>query len=64
MDPSELQANANRAIDNMLHLKGTLNIKRQRDDCELGVLMHQIEAQESESVTEAEAIHSQAIFDA
>ena len=30
VDPSELQANANRAIDNMLHLKGTLNIKRQR----------------------------------
>ena len=27
VDPSELQANANRAINNMLHLKGTLNIK-------------------------------------
>ena len=30
VDPSELQANANRAIDNMLHLKRSLDIKRQR----------------------------------
>ena len=28
VDPSELQANANRAIDNMLHLKRSLDIKR------------------------------------
>ena len=28
VDPSELQANANRAIDNMLHLKRSLHIKR------------------------------------
>ena len=64
VDPSELQANANRAIDNMLHLKGTLNIKRQRVAWELGVLVNQIEAQESASVNEAEAIHSQVMFDA
>ena len=64
VDPSELQANANRAIDNMLHLKGILNIKRQRAAWELGVLVHQIEAQESASVIKAEAIHSQVIFDA
>ena len=64
VDPSELQANANRAIDNMLHLKETLNIKKQRAAWELGVLMHQVEAQESASVTKAEAIHCQVIFDA
>ena len=64
VDLLELQANANRAIDNMLHLKGTLNIKRQRDTWELGVLVHQIEAQESALVIQAEAIHSQMIFDA
>ena len=64
MDPSELQANANRAIDNMFHLKWTLNIKRQRAAWELGVLMHQVEAQESASVAEAEVICSQVIFDA
>ena len=30
VDPLELQANANRAIDNMLHLKRSLDVKRQR----------------------------------
>ena len=64
MDLSELLANANKAIDNMFHLKGTLNAKRQRAPWELGVLVHQIEAQESALVIEAEAIHSQAILDA
>ena len=63
-DPSELLANANKAIDNMFHPKGTLNTKRQRAAWELGVLVHQIEAQESALLIEAEAIHSQAIFDA
>ena len=28
VDPSELQANANRAIDNMLHLKRSIDVKR------------------------------------
>ena len=64
VDLSELLANANKAIDNMFHLKGTLNAKRQRAAWELGVLVCQIEAQESASVIEAVAIHSQAIFDA
>ena len=36
VDPSELQANANRAIDNMLHLKRSLDVKRQRATWELG----------------------------
>ena len=30
VDPSELQVNANRAINNMLHLKRSIDIKRQR----------------------------------
>ena len=30
VDPSELQANANTAVDNMLHLKRSLDVKRQR----------------------------------
>ena len=64
VDPSELQANANMAVDNMLHLKRSLNIKRQRAAWELGVLLHQIEAQVSTSVTNADAICSQVIFDA
>ena len=64
VDPSELQANANTAIDNMLHLKRSLDIKRQRAAWELGALMCQSESQESTSVTEAKAICSQAISDA
>ena len=64
MDLSEVPTNANKAIDNMLHLKGTLNAKRQRAAWEIGALVCQIEAQESASVIEAEAIHSQVIFDA
>ena len=35
VDPSELQANANRAIDNMLHLKRSLDVKRQRATLEI-----------------------------
>ena len=41
VDLSELQANANRAIDNMLHLKRSLDVKRQRATWELGVLLCQ-----------------------
>ena len=45
VDPLALQANANRAIDNMLHLKRSLDIKRQRATWELGVILHQNESQ-------------------
>ena len=40
VDPSELQANVNRVIDNMLHLKRSLDIKRQTATWELGGLLH------------------------
>ena len=39
-DLSDLQANANRAINNMLHLKRSLDAKRQRATWELGVVLH------------------------
>ena len=58
VDPSELQANANTAINNMLHLRRSLNVKRQRAVWELGALIHQSKSQESMSVTEARAICS------
>ena len=64
MDPSELQANANTAINNMLHLKRSLDVKRQRAAWELGALMCQSKSQESTAVTKARAICSQVIFDA
>ena len=64
VDPSELQANANRAIDNMLHLKRSLDVKRQRATWELGVLLHQNESQEATSVAAAKAIYSQSVLEA
>ena len=64
VDPSELQANANRAIDNMLHLKRSLDIKRQRATWELGVFLHQNESQEAASVAMAKAVYSQSVLEA
>ena len=64
VDPSELQANANRAIDNMLHLKRSLDIKRQRATWELGVMLHQNKSQGAASTTAAKAIYSQAVLEA
>ena len=64
VDPSELQTNANRAIDNMLHLKRSIDIKRHRAIWELGVMLHQNESQEATSVAEAKAICLQVTHDA
>ena len=64
VDPSELQANANRAINNMLHLKRSLDIKRQRATWELGVLLCQNKSQEASLVTTAKAIYSQSVLEA
>ena len=64
VDPSELQANPNRAINNMLHLKRSLDVKRQRATWELGVLLHQNDSQEATSVAMAKAIYSQSVLEA
>ena len=64
VDLSELQANANRAIDNMLHLKRSLDVKRQRATWELGVLLHQNESQGAASIATVKAIYSQAVLEA
>ena len=50
VDPSELQTNANRAINNMLHLKRSRDVKRQRTIWELRVMLHQSESKETTSV--------------
>ena len=63
VDLSDLQANANRAIDNMLHLKRSLDIKRQIATWELGVLLHQNESQRATSIAIAKAIYSQAVLE-
>ena len=64
VNQSELQANANRAIDNMLHLKRSLDIKRQRATWELGVMLCQNESQGAASIAAAKAIYSQAVLEA
>ena len=64
VDPSELQANANRAIDNMLHLKRSLDVKRQKAIWELGAILHQNESQGAALITAAKAICSQAATEA
>ena len=64
VDLSDLQANANRAIDNMLYLKRSLDIKRQRATWELGVLLHQNESQGATSIAAAKAVYSQAVLEA
>ena len=64
VDLSELQANANRAIDNMLHLKRSLDIKRQRATWELGVLLCQNESQGATSIAASKAVYSHAVLEA
>ena len=64
VDPSELWANANRPIDNLLHLKRPIAIKRQRAISELGVMLHQNEPLEATSVAAAKAIYSQSVLEA
>ena len=64
VDPLELQANANRAIDNMLHFKRSLDIKRQRATWELGVMLCQNESQGAALIAAAKAVCSQAVMEA
>ena len=64
VDPLELQANANRTIDNMLHLKRSLYIKRQRATWELGAILHQNESQGATLIAAAKAICSHAVMEA
>ena len=64
VDPTELQTDANRATDNMLHLKRSTDLKRQKVIWELGVLLHQSEVNEATSVAKAKVIHSWEVHDA
>ena len=64
VDPLELQANANRAIDNMLHLKRSLEVKRQRATWELGAILHQNESQGATLITATKTICSWAVMEA
>ena len=58
MDLTELQADANLAANHMLSVKRSTDLKRQRVIWELGLLLHQNEAKEAESIEKAKVIHS------
>ena len=64
VDPSELQANANRAIDNMVHFKRSLDIKRQRATRELGAMLCQNESKRAALIAATKDICSQAVMEA
>ena len=60
MDLAELQTNANRALDDLLNTKGSIDVRRQRAVWELGIILHQNESQAATSIKEAKVICSQA----
>ena len=64
VDPTELQTDANKATADLLHLKRSTDLKRQRVIWELGVLLHQSEVDEATSVAKAKVIHLQEVLDA
>ena len=64
VDPTELQTDTNRAANNMLQLRRSTDLKRQRVIWELGVLLCQSEANEAASVAKAKVIHSWEVLDA
>ena len=64
VDLSEPRANANRAVDNMLPLKRSLDIKRQGATWQSGMILHQNKSQGATSIAAAKAIYSQAVLEA
>ena len=64
VDPTELQTDTSRATNNVLHLKRSTDLKRQRVIWELGVLLHQSEVNEAASVSKAKVIHLWEVLDA
>ena len=59
MDLTELQMNTNKALDDLLSTKGSIDARRQRDVWDLGVMLHQNESQAATTVHEARTICSQ-----
>ena len=64
VDLTELQTNANRALDDLLNTKGSIDTRRRRAVWELGVILHQNEPQAAASNKEAKVICSQVTLDA
>ena len=63
VDPVELQMDANLATDHMLCVKRSMDLKRQWVIWELGLLLHQNEAEEAVSIKKAKVVHSQEVLD-
>ena len=64
MDLTELQVDANLAANHMLSVKRSMDLKRQQVIWELGLLVHQNEAEEAASIEKAKVIHSREVLDA
>ena len=63
MDLDELQTNANKALDDLLSTKGSIDARRLRAVRDLGVMLHQNESQVAATVKEARVIWSQMALD-
>ena len=63
MDLAELQTNANKALDDLLSTKGSIDTRRQRAVWDLGMMLHQNESQAAATVKEARVICSQMALD-
>ena len=64
VDLTELQTDANLAADHMLSVKRSMDLKRQQVILELGLLLHQNEAEEAASIKKAKVVHSREVLDA
>ena len=64
VDLAELWTNANRALNDLLNTKGSIDARRWRPIWELGVILCQNESQVAASIKEAKVIYSQATLDA
>ena len=63
MDLAEICTNANKALNDLLSTKGSIDARRQRAVWDLGMMLHQNESQVAATVTEARPIHSQMALD-
>ena len=63
VDLGELQIDANKAADELLSTKGSIDARRQRDVWELGLVLHQNESQVAVLIKEARVICSQTTLD-
>ena len=64
VDIMELQANANKALNDLLTTKASIDAQRQRAVWEMGIVLHQNESQAAASINEAKSICCQAALDA